>query len=282
MSGGRTATPNTFPAAGQLPRRNDQTMTTLDYRGNSLSLPGALPSPIYNNTYGPTRSSRYGEQYVQPIMGWRAACALEGTYFAAHNATDDAATTLAGHAAPVLADADATMTKPFIFLRNPSASTSALRLFLDYIEIEVITAAASGTQACYSAQIDSGATRYSSGGTALTIVNPNQQSSNASVLAATSCLMGGAVVSAAETAAVRYLQHGSLRPTIEIAGDKKLFVFGQDPLGLTATAGATVREQVVNLPPVILGPTDSFLLALYGASTASAGVYKVRMGWVER
>jgi hypothetical protein len=43
----------------------------------------------------------------------------------------------------VLADADATMTKPFIHLRMDPASV--VRAYLDFIEIEVITAGANGT-----------------------------------------------------------------------------------------------------------------------------------------
>jgi len=238
----------------------------------------ALPTAAAPATYTPDRSTRYGEKFVQPIGDWRKARSAEGTYFVAHNATDDASTTLAGHAAPVLADADATMTKPFIHLRNPNGLTSLILVELDFIEIEVVTAGANGTSANYSAQLDTGATRISSGGTALTSVNPNMQSSAVPTLA----ILAGAPVSAVETASVRYLQHGILRPSIEIAGDKKLFVFGGDPQSDVSTAAASIRTQVVNMPPVILGPTDQFLLALYAASQSVAGVYKVRMGWSER
>lgn len=256
---------------------------TTDYRGQSLSLGTALPSRIYPNTWGPDRSSAYGEKFVTPLGQSRWNLSNEGTYFIARNATDDASTTLAGHAAPVLADADATMTKPFIFMRHGGASTSTTRIFLDFIEIEVVTAGASGTQACWSAQLDTGTTRYSSGGTALTIINPNMQSSATSVLATTSHLLGGAVVVGAENSTARILGFGTLRPSIEIAGDKKVFIFGGDPILGSDGAAAAKREQVVNMPPVVLGPTDQFLLALHSqASQNAAGVYKVRMSWVER
>lgn len=256
---------------------------TTDYRSQSLSLPAALPTRIYNNTYGPDRSTAYGEKFVQPIGLPRWAHSLEGTYFVCHNATNDASTTLAGHAAPVLADADATMTKPYFFMRHGGATSSNIRIYLDYIEIEVVTAGANGTQACWAAQLDTGTTRYSSGGTALTIVNPNMQSSATSVTATTNHLLGGDVVSGAENAGVRHLGHGTLRPSIEIAGDKKVFVFGGDPILGSDGAAAAKREQVVNMPPVILGPTDQFLLALHGqASQSAAGVYKIRAGWIER
>lgn len=250
---------------------------TTDYRNQSLSQ-RSLPAAIHNNTYGPDRSSRYGEKYVQPIGFARWALSDEGTYFVAHNATNDAATTLAGHAAPVLADADDTMTKPFIHLRHAGGLTSLVRCYLDFIEIEVVTAGANGTAANWAAQLDTGASRVSSGGTALTQVNPNMQSTATAALAT----LGGAVVTGAESASVRHLGHGVLRPTIEVAGDKKLFIFGGDPMDIAAAAAAAVRTQIVNMPPVVLGPTDQLLLALYAPSQSAAGVYKVRMGWAER
>jgi hypothetical protein len=204
------------------------------------------------------------------------ALALEGTYFVAHNATNDAATTLAGHAAPVLVDADATMTKPFIHLMMPAGSTKYA--FLHYIQIEVITAGASGTADSWAAQLDTGATRVSSGGTALTRINPNMQSTAAPTLV---CL-GGAVVTGAESANVREIGHGQFRPSIQIAGDKYTFAFGADPDTAGTDSIATIAHHVVPMPPVILGAQDQFLLALYSPSQSAAGVYKVRMGFWER
>jgi hypothetical protein len=259
-------------------------MSTIDYRTQLRTQQASLPTQTGNATYGPARGTRYGELYTAPVLQPRWVHALEGTYFVAHNTTNDASTTLAGHAAPVLADADATLTKPYIFIRNPSSTADNYQIMLDFIEIEVVTAGANGTQACWAAQVDTGTTRYSSGGTALTIDNPTVASSNTSVLStASNSLLGGDVVSGAESAGVRRIGHGTLRPTIEIAGDKKVFIFGGVPTLGSDGAAAAKRESVVNMPPVVLGPTDQFLLALHGqASQNTAGVYKVRMGWVER
>jgi hypothetical protein len=249
-----------------------------DTNQKSLGRRSALPAISPEGVYVPDRASLYGEKYVHPIGAFRHALAAEGSYFIAHNPTNDAATTLAGHAAPVLADADATMTKPFIHARNADGSTSKKLVQIDFIEIEVVTAGASGTSANWAAQLDSGATRITSGGTALTLVNPNMQSTATPSLV----VLGGDPVSGVESANVRHLGHGLLRPSIEIAGDKKLFIFGGDPREVAAAAAAAVRTQIVNMPPVTLGPTDQLLLALYAAAQNAAGVYKVRMGWWER
>jgi hypothetical protein len=232
------------------------------------------PGIVNQGEYGPFRLTRYGEALTNPLSD-RQALAEESSYFVAHNATNDAATTLAGHIAPVLADADATMTKPFIFIRVPAGSTK--RLYLDFIELECVVIGASGTEDNWADQLDTGATRWSSGGTALTIVNPNMQSAEASILAVTNHLLGGAVVSGAESASVRELGHGQISDTIMVAGDRYLFLYGKEPvLG-------SVDRHIICRPPIVLGATDQYLLALYAPSQAvTAAVYKVRMGWVER
>lgn len=239
------------------------------------------PTPENDGAYLPTRGSKYGEPFVRPLPGERYVLADEGSYFVAHNPTNDAATTLAGHVAPVLADADATLTKPFIFFRVPAGATKKVRL--DYIELDVIVVGASGTSDNYAWQLDTGTSRYSSGGTALTIVNPNMDSAEASIMAVTNHLLGGDVVVSAETANVRHGGHGQIRGAIMVAGDRTMFKFGSDPSpGANVVATAATRH-LVTLPPIVLGAEDSFLLAMYAPSQAvTAAVYKVRMAWWER
>lgn len=235
-----------------------------------------LPGRVADGALTTQRVGQFGELYTRPLD--RFALADQGSYFIAHNATNDASTTLAGHAAPVLADADATMTKPFVHCRYVPGTGSVKRCYLDYIMIEVVTAGANGTQACWADQLDTGTSRITSGGTAPTKVNPNMADSTASALD----ILMGAPVSGAESSSSRNLGFGTIRPSIEIAGDKKLFVFGRDPIVVGAIAAASVRTEVILRPPVILGNTDQYLLALHGqAAQDAAGVYKVWMGWYE-
>ena len=240
-----------------------------------------LPTGADNDEWRGARQTRYGERFSMPIGRMRHALAQQGTYFVAHNATNDAATTIAGHAAPILADADITLVKPLIHLVNNAASSSLVRCYLDFIEIEVVTAGATATEACWAAQLDTGTTRITTAGTALTTVNPNMKSTATPVLSPTA----GAIVTGAESANVRHLGHGTLRPSIEIAGDTKVFTFGGEPDSVgsrSVTAAASIRNSHVCMPPVILGSADFLLLALHGqAAQNAAGVYKIRMGWWE-
>ncbi len=238
-----------------------------------------LPTAIVDGQNAITRQSRRGELGTLDFGNWRHNLADQGTYFTAHNITNDAATTLAGHAAPVLVDADATMTKPFLHLMGSQASTSLVRCYLDFIEIEVITAGAAGTSDNWAAQLDTGTTRYSSGTVeTLTTVQPNMQLANATPLLVAKA---GPFVSGAENAGVRHLGHGVFRPSIALTGDKYTFRFGQTQEAGANVVATAVTHHIVGLPPVILGPTDQFLLALYAPSQSGAGVYKLRMGWWE-
>lgn len=236
-----------------------------------------LPTPELNGTYAPIHVDRYGNQYVRPFD--RAAAVEAGCYFIAHNPTNDASTTLAGHTAPVLADADATMTKPLLFIRVPTGATK--RVVLDYAELDLITAGAAGTSDNWAAQLDSGATRWSSGGTALTIVNPNMDSANTSILAATNALLGGAVVTGTETANVRELGHGQIRAAIAIAGDRYTYKFGGEPDNQGNVVATAASRHIINLPPVSLGAEDQLLLAMYAPSQSAAAVFKLRLAWFE-
>jgi len=236
-----------------------------------------LPSKLGNNTRGPARVDNYGNLFALPIGNWRHALADQGSYFIAHNPTNDASTTLAGHAAPVLADADATMTKPLVFMRNPTAASQDLRCYLDFIEIEVVTAGANGTTSNWAAQIDTGTTRVTTAGTAFTSVNPNMQSTATPSLA----VQGGVVVVGAETSSARDLGFGQIRAAIEVIGDRWTFRFGGEATSGSNVVAAAASRHLINLPPVVLGATDSFLLAMYAPSQSVASVYKVRCGWWE-
>jgi len=238
----------------------------------------ALPAPIPgDNLRVPPRSaSLYGDaSHISLIGSLMHALADEGTYFYSQHPTIDAATTVAGHAAPVLADL---YTKPFLVVSNNDVAGSKKRTYLHWIQISVITAGASGTSDNWAAECDNGV-RYSSGTLVrLGTVNPNMQSTttNASVI---DC---GPYVATAPTSAQRKMGSGVFRPAIALTGDKYLFVFGPSALAEANVVATATTHHIIPMPPVILGPNDKFLLHLYAPSQSAAGVYKVQMGHWER
>lgn len=233
-----------------------------------------LPGNFANNSEQQPGLDHRRAAFVSPTGRHRHALSERGCYFTFHSPTIDVATTTIGHAAPVLADADSTLTKPLIHLMHSGSSSSSKRIYLDFIEIEVIVAGANGTSAHWTDQLDTGTTRYSSGTVeTLTIVNPNMQSSATPELVA----KAGPFVAAAESNSVRRLGHGTFKNTIELVNDRYLFLFGADPVGANRVAAAATVYPV-NRPPVILGPTDQYLLALWQVAQDTAGVYKIRGG----
>ncbi len=237
----------------------------------------ALPTKLGAGVRGDMRLSQYGEAYTLPVGNFRHTLADQGCYFISHNITNDASTTLAGHPAPVLADVT-TFSKPLVFMRNPTAASEDVRCYLDFIEIDCVTAGTTGTSSNWAAQLDTGATRFLSGTVeTLTTVNPNMQSTATPRLVT----LAGPVVTSAATSAMRLLGHGQIRAAIEFAGDRWTFRFGGQPSpGANVVAGAASRH-LITLPPVVLGATDQLLLAMYAPAQNAASVYKVRCGWWE-
>jgi hypothetical protein len=220
------------------------------------------------------RTSVYGDLAAMPIGKARVTLADEGSYFVATNPTPG--TGLASIAAADGVDDE----EALIYLRNENATGSGKRIYLDYLRIQTTVAGASGTNLRWVAQLDSGSDRYSSGGTAVTPVNVNMASTEATG----ADLAVGAVVLTAETAQVRLLGNGLLRPAIAVAGDTYLWDFG----GAVSLPTARLQDDsdtaniLTSMPPVVLGPGDAFYFQLNGASQDTAAQYEFDLGYWER
>lgn len=235
-----------------------------------------LPGAQTNNTLQPFRTSRYCEMGVQSVLGSKMhMLAEEGTYFTATNAT--LGTAIAGTAAPTAFSA----TVALLSLYNTAVqgSAGAKSIYLDFIRLEVRAAGTNGTNFLYAQSIDAG-NRFSSGGTAITPVNPNIGLTTTSG----GTLNFGALTATAASASVRRVSHGQIRSVIKVIGDTYLFTFGNSsPMAtgmvMEGTAQATIP---VHCPPVVLGPNTTFLLHEIAASQSVAATYEISMGWWER
>jgi hypothetical protein len=242
-----------------------------------LTTSRVLPSVQGDNSWNGARGGRYGEEYAQLVAGSRMwPLADEGSYFLATNPTPG--TGIAGHPAPTTIDD----TKPFLLLRNGAApAAGAKRVYLDYIKLQTTVAGAGATNTLFGAKLDKGANRYSSGGSTLTPVNPNMDSSAAPAMT----VKCGAVVAAAASADVRLLTGGQLaRSVVTVVGDTYLWVFGQSEKALSSmiVAGTAIANIVFAMPPVVIGPEQMFLLHQGAASQSGAHSFEVEVGWTER
>jgi hypothetical protein len=233
-----------------------------------------LPGAQVNSSLQPVRTGRYMEPYVQAVTGaklWTSAD--EGSYFTATNAT--LGTALSGTAAPTAFSA----TVALLSLYNNNTVASGKRIYLDWIQLEVRAAGTNGTSFQFAQSIDSG-NRFSSGGTAITPVNVNMDST-----ASTNAVLNfGALTATAASASVRRAKHGQIRSVIKVIGDVYLFTFGQS---VPALAGmpleGTLQAMIpIQCPPVVLGPNQTFLLHEIAPSQSVAATYEFSMGWSER
>lgn len=246
----------------------------------------ALPTsnPDSGNNDVAVRQGSYGEVYTQPLVRKSHNLADEGSYFIINNAQTGIT--------PPLAVGFVATTPALVFYNNDI--TLGRRIYLDYINLTSLVAVTATSSvvgeanAFFAAVIDSG-NRYSSGGTVLTApVSPNL---TFSVTAPSVNVEFGAITATAASTSVRTLVGQRVtRPSpttsaLDLVGDSWFFNFG----GVEGTMNASQTVTNVNLipvpmPPVIIGPGQSFLLYLWWANhtpaSGAAGILPEIGFWV--
>ena len=234
----------------------------------------ALPGTRLTDGSLDTESARitgYGEPYVVPFS--TRVAADEGSYFLARNTTPG--TGQAGHAAPTTHDT----AKPFVMLKN-GAEAGGTRVYLDYLKLQVTAAGTAGTLNYATHTVDKNRTA-GTGGVALTTVNVNPQSTRSTVL--TTAIAGPIVPGESNSGDARIVAHAKARSVIPVVGDVILFNFGGDHVNTGGVmAGTTELERVIQCPPLILGPGDSYHLVLWRASQSGATSYEIELGFWQR
>lgn len=240
-----------------------------------------LPAPNADSSNNDVavRQGRYGEQFALSHMRKQHLLADEGSYFVAHNNQTGVVMTT------TVAFLD---TAPFFLITN-NEPAGGKRLYLDYATLVTTVAgsAASGLTTIQAVvRVDTSA-RYSSGGTALTLVNPNIDD----VTAARVSAYYGAITATAASGAVRTVAGlRTLRPCVsgtvaDVVGETKVLNFGGVEGG---SAGSIVVAQAniipVALPPVIVAPGGSALIHVFyaAAGTPVAAQYAGELGFFMR
>lgn len=151
-----------------------------------------------------------------------------------------------------------------------------------YIRTVCTVAPASGTAAGMRIALDKGATRWSSGGSALTGKNRDMTSG----VASNATVRFGALVTAAATADVRYIAQSNPSSVIAVAGDEIITTFG-DPSVMHAAAasslgGTTARRVVNDVGPVVLGASQEMIVhTWYPSNAATPASWEVEVCWEE-
>lgn len=245
---------------------------------NSWGLAGrALPGAGTDQSYVPMRTTRRGEVVTQSLLGGKMhTLAQEGSYFVATNPT--VGTGIAGIAA---ADGYSAI-ETLLLLYNQSTEAEAVHICLDFLELQCTVVDTNGTDLRFDHHIDN-TDRFSSGGSAITPVNPCMDST----ASPKGRLRFGAVVSSAASSSVRYLGGRQLASTDLVANDLMLFTYGGSNSFSNQNSNLTEEATLARFwhiacPPVVLGPGDSYLFTLNSASQSGAATYTFTAGWWER
>lgn len=235
----------------------------------------ALPASTAAGEQRQARTSPYGDLFVQPIGGPSYGPTDEGTYFKAFNPT--LGTGIAMGIQTSLSDT----ANVLAVLRNTSTA-GGKRVFLDYIKLINTAAGASTTSAHVAIAIDDG-DRFSSGGTALTIVNANQATTTSPV----SLVNFGAVTATAASGTRRYVSHSLLKVQAApcwTVGDTVYLQFASgDHFGTGTIDGAAAKFLPHQMGPVEIDGGDSILVHMWNVANATTPPsWEVEIGWWER
>lgn len=231
------------------------------------------PTPHVDNMLDAAegRNGRYGERYVLPVLGGHGThvAADEGSYFTAITPTPG--TGIIGAAVTTFVE-----TTPILVLYNGHSSN---RIILDFLRLIKTVVEVTSTRVQHTFVVDDG-NRYSSGGTALTINNSNMDSLNSSGASG----YVGAITASAASANRRVLGHVVSRgATVGVVHDVLQFNFGHGSTHAQGYATTTsVSQFIFNMPPVVLGPDQSFVLYDWAAAMATAPTWAVEFGFVSR
>lgn len=167
-----------------------------------------------------------------------------------------------------------------LVLRNNGAAGLIRPRFVRLINTVV---PASGTRSEARLALDTGVTRVSSGGTALTAKNRDMSSG---VTTSNAVVTFGAVVTAAATAGVRYVSRFQLSTVIAVAFEEWMIKFGEPGGGQGAGSyggtTATGRQIVVDAGPVVIGPGQEMILHTWHPSNAATPPsWEVEVCWEE-
>ncbi len=222
-------------------------------------------------TVTPSRAGKYLEAYTVPLFMGLGHFADEGSLYVITNAT--LATGIAGHAAPVVADTD---TKALLHIYNGGTKN----IYPQSCQLEVTAAGTAGTIHYTTIYIDDkGSTARSSGGTAITPVNANAETTTATG----ATVYFGAVVTAMTSS--RKVGQQIVREVIPVVQDTVYMDFtgavGMPHSALT-TAGTATNHAYQRFPPIVIGPGGNLNISQIRPSQSAAASYQFECMYVER
>jgi hypothetical protein len=216
----------------------------------------------------PSRTGPYGEAIVIPVFQKMNALADEGAYFTATNPTDG--TGVAGHAAPVQADAGG---KPLLYVYNGGTKT----IHFDFLRLRMTAIGAAATTTDFVSYYDTAV--RASGGTKITPIPSNGLAG----ISTSAVVYFGAVLATA--VAQKMVDHQRVRSVVSVVEDQYMFSFGSAvvaPPAATVLTGTTVISAYVHFAPLVIPPGYSGGVYQWAASQSGAHSFEFTLGYYER
>lgn len=240
-----------------------------------------LPSLSAEAAQQQIRLGGRGEQVIIPLTLSKYPLCDEGSYFKATNAT-------IGTGIIHALTSSFSSTAAVFCLRNTDAE-GAKRIYLDYVRL-ITGATAIAMTAATSIEMAitlDNTNRHSSGGTAITPVNANMDSSTATIAALN---FGAEVLTAASGSARTVARQAFARRAAPamVTGDQFLWDFGVVGAQTLAVAGSATPATAPTsfgavVSPCIIGGGDSLNFHLwYPSGATTAPTYEFEIGWWER
>jgi hypothetical protein len=227
-------------------------------------------SAVTDGLTSAARFGKYGEEMTMIMHAKQFGCIDEGSIRLAMNPTISTGVALTGATQTAWV-----ATTPSFLLYNGGAN----RIYMDYIKLLVVAAGTAESALHCAVLVDSGS-RYSSGGSALSIASPSLDN------AITSGGVGyyGAITATSATAAVRTIGRDVFRAALPVVNDVYVANFGAADMSYSQSAlqGTAVIKQVNNFPTAMIGPGQSFLFYLWGASMSAAPTFEFEFVYIER
>jgi hypothetical protein len=237
-----------------------------------MSVARALPTRNTDSStaQSPTRTSPYLEAYALPVGNSNWVFADEGSYFHGSNAT--LATGIAGHAAPVVADAD---TKALLHIFNGTV----YNLIPDYLQLEVTAAGTAGTLHYTTIYIDNkGSTALTGGGTTITPVSVR---SSGGIPSLTGLVMTFGACALTMSSSVKVGQQ-IVREVIPVVQDTMVMKFGGPNAGVHSaltSAGTATAHTIQHFAPIAVAPGGNLNIAQIRPSQSAAASYQFSFGF---
>jgi hypothetical protein len=204
--------------------------------------------------------------------------ASAGTYFTATNPTPG--TGIITGVVTSLAD-----TTPYIILKNNNAVASGIKLHLDklVLDVTVVGTTFSGSRKfAHKVDYSQSTTRYSSGGSTIT-PQPTGRTAAGSVPASSAqCFVGALTAAAAGDG--RLIESGTLCSAIEVVFSTYVFDFGAplaQPLTGLVDNTTTPMHKYFPVAPIVVGPQETYLFHVWGATMTVGITFGFNLGWVE-